>query len=206
MEDLIIKEGYSVGLFKLGMTKEEVEHCNKIYIEKYGLYKDSFFFEYDENEKVTSIHLLLEELKKHFQCNFKGIDLFNLKASELVKAIGTIAPHHRDQEALRGFTYQFPDLGLTLWRGNVCAEEDLETDWFKELIPENQEDEKRFLFFETITFHHKEKVFQLLPETETNIEKNLTRPTNEYWLKEPDPDRLRELAIKFGLQIPENLK
>ncbi|WP_239430704.1 hypothetical protein [Sporosarcina sp. ACRSL] len=185
---------------------EEVEQCNKLYMERYGINKESFFFEYDEEGKVTSIHLLIEELKKHFQCNFKGIDLLNLKASELIKAIDTIDPYIRDQEALRGFTYQFPDLGLTLWRGNVCTEEDLEADWFKELIPENQEDEKRFLFFETITFHHKEKVFQRFPETEINIEKNLTQRTTTYWEKEPDPDQLRELAIKFGLEIPKNLK
>ena len=171
MEDLIIKEGYSVGLFKFGMTKEEVEQCNNIYIEKHGIYKDSFFFEYDEEGKVTSIHLLLDELKKHFQCDYKGIDLFNLKASELVKAIDAIDPYIRDREALLGFTYQFPNLGLTLWRGNVCTEEDLEADWFKELIPEIQEDNKRFLFFETITFHHKEKVFQRSPEIEASIEK-----------------------------------
>lgn len=52
MEDLIIKEGQSIGLFKLGMTMEEVEQCNKLYIEKYGLYQNSFFFEYDEEEKL----------------------------------------------------------------------------------------------------------------------------------------------------------
>lgn len=206
MEDLIIKEGHSVGLFRFGMMKDEVERCNKLYIEKHGIYKNSFVFEYDEEGKVISIHLLIEELKKHFQCNFKEIDLFNLKASELIYALEAISPYNRSQDASLGFMYQFPDLGFTLWRGNVCTEEDLEAEWFKELIPENQEDEKRFLFFETITFHHKEKVFHYRPETETNIEQSLTQPTNEYWLKELDPDRLRELAIKFGLEIPKNLK
>jgi len=206
MEDLIIKEGQSIGLFKLEMTMEEVEQCNKLYIEKYGLYQNSFSFEYDEEGKVISIHLHIGDLKQHFQCNFKGIDLFNLKASEVVKSLDAITPYNRSQDAALGFTYQFPDLGLELWRGRVCTEEDLEADWFKELIPENQEDEKRFLFFETITFHHKEKVFHYRPETETSMEYIPIQPTNEYWLKEPDPDRLREIAIKLGLQIPNNLK
>lgn len=206
MEDLMIKEGHSTGLFKFGTTMEEVERCKSIYIEKYGIYKDSFFFEYDEEGKVISIHLHIGDLKKHFQCNIKGIDLFNLKASKLILALDAISPYNRSQDAALGFTYQFPDLGLELWRGRVCTEEDLEADWFKELIPENQEDEKRFLFFETITFHHKKKVFHYRPETGTNIEKSPTQPTNEYWLKEPDPDRVREIAIKLGLQIPEHLK
>lgn len=52
MDDLIIKERDSVGLFKFGMTEEEVERCKEIYINKLGIYKDSFVFEYDEDGKV----------------------------------------------------------------------------------------------------------------------------------------------------------
>lgn len=40
--------------------------------------------------------------------------------------------------------YQFPDLGLIFWRGNICNEEDLESEWFKELDPDIQEDNRGF--------------------------------------------------------------
>lgn len=204
MDDLLIKQWDSVGLFKFGMNMKEVEQCNHIYIEKHGLYKDSFFFEYDEEGKLTSIHLILNEVKRHFQCFFRGIDLLNLKATDLVNALNTISPFMRDRDASMGFTYQFPCLGITFWRGNVCNEDDLETDWFKELIPENQEDEKRFLYFETITFYPKEHVFHFTPENVTNIEKIPTPPTYMSSWEKPDPKRVREIAIKLGLRIPEN--
>jgi len=47
--------------------------------------------------------------------------------------------------------YQFSKLGLTFWRGDACTENDLESDWFKELHPEIQEDTKRFKY-ESICF------------------------------------------------------
>ena len=153
MEEIIIHEGLSVGLFQLGMKKEEVEKYKKLYIEKYNIYKDAFLFEYDEEGQVVYIQLIIDALKHDFQCKFKGIDIFNTKAAELIELFDAITPYTRDRDASLGFMYQFPKLGLTFWRGDVCTEEDLESDWFKELIPENQEDTKRFLYFETVRFH-----------------------------------------------------
>lgn len=45
----------------------------------------------------------------------------------------------------------FPELGLSFWRGNVYTKVDVEADWFKALISAIQEDNKRYLYFETIT-------------------------------------------------------
>ncbi|MBE1556068.1 hypothetical protein [Sporosarcina limicola] len=153
MDELIINEGHSVGLFNFGMKIEEVEHYSKLNIEKYNIHEDSFFFEYDEEGKVIDIHLIIEDLKHHFQCKFKGIDILNTKAIELIELFDTITPYLRDPESSLGYSYQFLKLGLSFWRGNVCNEKDLESDWFKELHPEIQEDNKRFLYFETVTFH-----------------------------------------------------
>lgn len=154
MEEIIIKEGYSVGLFNFGMKKEEVEQYNKLYIEKYNIYENAFFFEYDEEGKTRYIHLVIEALKHQFECKYKGIDILNTKANELIEFFDTITPYIRDQEASLGFKYNFPKLGLAFWRGNICNEEDLESDWFKKLLPEIQEDNKRFLYFETVTFYN----------------------------------------------------
>lgn len=104
MEDLLIKEGYSVGLIKFGMKMDEVEYCIKFYSEKYN---DSignlFLCEYDEEGKVVYIQLILENLREHFHCNFKEIDIFNTKAGKLVEIFDDIAPtleikkHHKDR-------------------------------------------------------------------------------------------------------------
>lgn len=154
MEDLIIKEGYSVGLIKFGMKKEEVEHCIKLYSEKYNnSIGNSFLCEYDEEGKVVYIQLIIENLKEHFHCKFKGIDIFNTKASKLIEIFDSITPYVRDLDASLGYMYHFPKFGLWFWRGNICNEEDLESDWFKELAPDIQEDNKRFLYFETVRFN-----------------------------------------------------
>lgn len=158
MEDLLINEGYSVGLIKFGMKMDEVEHCIKLYSEKYNdSIGNSFLCEYDEEGKVVSIQLIIENLREHFHCNFKGIDIFNTKACKLVEIFDDITPYIRDQEASLGYMYQFPDLGLIFWRGNVCTEEELESEWFKELDPDIQEDNKRFLYFETVRFNKVKK-------------------------------------------------
>ena len=153
MEELVVKDGISVGLFKYGMHREEVERYMGYYIEDYGIYGNAFFFEYDKDRKVTSIHLIIEELKHKFYCNFRGIDLFDTKASKLIKFFENISPSIIDDESVLGFRYDYPKLGLTFWRGNICTEEELEADWFKELNQSIQEDNKRFLYFETVTFY-----------------------------------------------------
>ncbi|QTD42509.1 hypothetical protein [Sporosarcina sp. Te-1] len=153
MEELTVETGYSVGLFKFGMKEEEVEHINKIYIEKYNRYENTFSFEYDEEGRVIYIHLIVYDLKNRFHCNFKGIDVINTKAQKLITHFDAISPYIRNSDASVGCMYEFPKLGITFWRGDVCTEEDLEADWFKELHPEIQEDTKKFLYFETVKFH-----------------------------------------------------
>lgn len=153
MEELTVENGYSVGLFKFGMQEEEVEHVKRIYIENYNCYNDSFLFEYDEEGRVLFIHLVREALNHQFECNFKGIDIINTKAHKLIEHFDAISPYTREKDASLGFMYEFPKLGITFWRGNVCTEDDLEADWFKELHPEIQEDTKKFLYFETVKFH-----------------------------------------------------
>lgn len=153
MEKLAVEEGYSVGLFKFGMKEEEAERVNKTYIKKYNCYDYTFHFEYDEEGGVQYIHLIVNDLKNNFHCNFKGIDVINTKAEKLIEHFDAISPYIRNSDSKFGFMYVFPKLGITFWRGNVCTEDDLEADWFKELHPEIQEDTKKYMYFETVKFH-----------------------------------------------------
>lgn len=153
MEKLIIQEGHSVGLFKFGMNIEEVGGYKKHYIKKYNCSEETFQFDYNDEGQVVYIQLAKEHLKSDFECKFKGIDIFNTKAAKLVEYFDSITPYNRTRNAAMGYDYLFLELGLSFWRGNVCTEEYLESEEFKELIPENQEDTKRFLYFETVGFH-----------------------------------------------------
>ena len=152
-EKLIIGHGNQIGLLKLQMSKEEINQCLDIYRKQYNdEVAASFLCEYDESGNVYAIQLVIESLKKYFKCEFKGIDIFQAKAKDIILHFDLLNPYVRDSDSELGFMYVFPTLGISFWRGNVCNEEDLEADWFKELIPENQADTKRFLYFETVRF------------------------------------------------------
>ncbi len=47
--------------------------------------------------------------------------------------------------------YSFPELGLNFWRSGIFKEEDKLEDWFIELSQEDQKEECRFLYFETVS-------------------------------------------------------
>lgn len=153
MDKLVIEPMVGIGTIKLGMNKAEVENCILKYEEKYnvGYLKHLFRVDYDSHQRVFEIEII-GDLKEFFDCEYKGIDLFNTKASELVKVMDKISPYNRDNEDTKnGFVYEFPQLGLSLWRGGVLREEDLNSDWFKkEFSPENQKEELKYLYFETV--------------------------------------------------------
>lgn len=155
MDHLIIEPG-AIGTIKLGMTKIEVEACYQEYITKYqkeyhttNYIKNAFRVNFDANERVDFIEIS-SSLKDDFNCLFKNIDVFNTKADDLVNLIDKFAAYDRNHKEL-GYTYFFPAIGLSLWRPIIFREEYIQEDWFKELSPENQEDEMRHLYFETVS-------------------------------------------------------
>ncbi|MEJ3718407.1 hypothetical protein WGM54_10355 [Paenibacillus polymyxa] len=160
MDNLIIEPKIGIGMIKLGMSKSEVEHCIRSYSNQYDkLDKDPNYFhyvftiEYDSLGKVNFIEVA-SHAKEQFNCLFKEIDIFNTKADELVKLIDKISPYERNHPEI-GWTYSFPELGLSLWRSRIFNEEDTKEEWFKEMDVEEQEDELRFRYFETVSlFFH----------------------------------------------------
>jgi hypothetical protein len=153
METLIIEAGHSVGDIKLGMSKEEVQQCLRSYEAKCnkppGSFSKYFRAEYDSAGKLEFIEIASVS-SRYFNCLFHGIDVFKTRASTLVAKIDEISPYVRDADASRGFAYTFPKLGLSLWRGHVLNDDDLEEEWFKQLDPNIQEDERRNLYFESV--------------------------------------------------------
>lgn len=156
MEKLIIEPGHSIGSIQLGMNKLAVEKVIQDYAARYhcvnhmdNYFESAFRIEYDLEEKVKFIEIPWT-LKEVFTCTCRDIDVFNTKAAELVKKLDKISPYDRKHQEL-GYTYVFPQWGLSLWRSRKFEEDDMQTDWFKKLSPENQEDELRFMYFESVS-------------------------------------------------------
>ncbi|KGX85223.1 hypothetical protein [Pontibacillus marinus] len=157
MDKLIIDPGIGIGNFKLGMNKDDINQCLQEYEANYysdyrkHLFRDVFMVKYNSEQVVNFIEI--PNLKDVFQGVYNDIDLFNTKADDLVKMIDKISPYNRDnEESERGFLYEFPLLGLSLWRGNVLSEEDLNADWSKEIKPDIQEDMIREgMYFESVS-------------------------------------------------------
>lgn len=162
MGNLSIEPKKGIGKLQLGMTKSEVEECLKYYTDEYeitreqnperyhmkGAIKASFQTEYDSEGKVNFIQVS-SAIKDVLNCVFQDIDVFNTKAEELVKKIEMTSKYDRNDDG--GWTYEYPELGLSFWRPNILREADLEKDWFKEMLPDIQEDEKRNLYFECVS-------------------------------------------------------
>lgn len=163
MDQLIIEPSKGIGKLRLGMTKDQVDVCLQDYTEQYeitsaqnplcfhmkGAIKACFQFEYDNYGKVSFIQVS-SAIKDVLHCLFQDLDVFETKAEELVARIDSFSRYDRNDREL-GWTYDFPELGLSFWRPNILREADLEEDWFQEMQPAIQEDEKRNLFFECVS-------------------------------------------------------
>ncbi|MGF7050518.1 hypothetical protein J2T13_005067 [Paenibacillus sp. DS2015] len=143
MGKLIIEPGKSIGDIKLGMSKEKVEEI----LEDCPIF---YNVEYEDNLHVNFIETASSS-KDVYNCLLQGIDPFSTKADELINTLDKISPYERNDESRLGFTYRFTKLGIAFWRSSVFKEEDANEDWFKEMTIENQEDELKHLYFESIS-------------------------------------------------------
>lgn len=152
MQDLVIIENKSVGLLEFGMSEEEVKKCLAIY-EDFGIRNAYIPFKcgFDYQGKLVFVELFRSSLQEHFRCMFKGINLFELKAPELVKQLNKIYPKDTEIFSLNDCTHSYEDWGLHFWRESAITEEYLETEEFLNMHPSNQEEERNFLYFESIS-------------------------------------------------------
>ncbi|WP_026475766.1 hypothetical protein [Alkaliphilus transvaalensis] len=156
MDALIIEPKQGIGTISLGMSPSEVEQCIKDYSNKYlelgfdqKFFKHVFQIDYSSENKVNFIQII-SDIKNIFNCVFKDIDIFNTKAEILIKQIEQISPYDSNHWEL-GYTYAFPKLGLYLWRPSIFKEADKNEDWYKALSLENQEEELKYLYFQTVS-------------------------------------------------------
>lgn len=68
----------------------------------------------------------------------------------MIKTIDNITPYLRTSEPDLGFTYDFTEVGLSFYRSNVFTEKEMEEEWFKVKSPEEQEDDMKYLYSESV--------------------------------------------------------
>ncbi|MDN4600737.1 hypothetical protein P5G61_05830 [Paenibacillus sp. F6_3S_P_1C] len=157
MDELIIEPGIGIGKLKLGMNKSEVDEVIQYYVNEYekgtsyfNFFENAFKVEYDSSGKVKFIEIV-SEFKNFFNCTCHNLDVFNTKANELVQNLNRISEY---EEETNGETqYIFTNIGLSLWRSSVFTEETMQEDWFKEMCTENQEEEMRYFYFQTVAVY-----------------------------------------------------
>ncbi|WP_374017450.1 hypothetical protein ABU162_25380 [Paenibacillus thiaminolyticus] len=154
MDNILIEPGRSIGTIKLGMPKDKVNECIQMYMQRYDdelerCFERFIFPEYDENQKLIAVQVLRDLMEfANFICF--GIDVFNTKAEKLIEIIDKITPYLRTSEPELGFDYDFAEVGLSFYRSNVFTEKEMEQEWFKVKSPEEQEDDMKYLYFETV--------------------------------------------------------
>ncbi|WP_339324375.1 hypothetical protein [Paenibacillus sp. FSL W8-0194] len=146
IDKIVIEPGKSIGDFYLGMDKVEAERI----IRTTPLF---FKIEWDMNECASFI-----EVARHPDFNFEllingfdRIDPFKTKVKEIINNLDVISPYDRGDDL--GFTYSFLQMGITFWRPSNFKEEDMNEAWFKEMPLENQKEELKQLYFESISVY-----------------------------------------------------
>ncbi|MBY0217854.1 hypothetical protein [Paenibacillus illinoisensis] len=165
MEAIMVTPHVGIGPFQLGMSREEVEQTfqnldywraddgipvNPSYIEM--LFTRSHF-EYDSNGRVKFIQLMNPHYHSQFRipCLFQGMDVFTTKAEDLIHALMKKYPMIGDDDPRTGYSFAFQELELCFWREGIMNDEILKDPDFLEMSEENQELEKRYYYFTTVS-------------------------------------------------------
>lgn len=163
---LIIEPGVGIGTIKLGMSKEEVEYHISNYKEKYEkkVYRDEHgnevhydgFFDWaikiDYGKQGTVIFIeIVRDMITFFDCICYDIDVFRTKAEEIVRKLSEVVHCEPEMEDETECTLE--NIGLSLWRSHAFNEVEMEEEWFLEMCEENQEDEKRYMYFQTVAVY-----------------------------------------------------
>ena len=85
----------------------------------------SFQLFFDESDRVEYIEL---SKSPDFGVNYKGIDVFGLRAEDLVALISQDAPFDPDHPEL-GYSYVFPLLEMSVWRPTIPDPEETDPEW-----------------------------------------------------------------------------
>jgi len=86
---------------------------------------NAFQLFFDENDRVEYIEL---SKSPDLFVDYKGIDVFALRAEDLVTLISRNAPFDPNDPEL-GYSYVFPLLEMSLWRPTIPEPEDANPEW-----------------------------------------------------------------------------
>jgi hypothetical protein len=141
-----VKPGISIGELKIGMSKREIDELTE---------NTPFFFKIDYEDDNSSFIEIFSGAQIEFVCQYEGLDLFNTNASDLIPLIDRISPY--DREKSDGYSYNFPEIGLSFWRDMNLTEGNMQENWYKDMSPENQEDTAKYLYFGCVGVYKTEK-------------------------------------------------
>ncbi|WP_186323371.1 hypothetical protein [Paenibacillus xylanexedens] len=165
MNEITITPLVGIGPFRLGMSREEVEQkfqeldhwraddgipMNPSYIEMLFIREH---FEYDADGRVKFIQLINPQYSGEFHvpCLFQGVDVFKAKAEALIYSLREDYPTVGDHDPKTGFSFAIRALELSFWREGIMNDDILRDPEFLEMSEENQELEKRYFHFTTIS-------------------------------------------------------
>lgn len=142
MHNVIIKPGEAVGPIKLGMSEDEVNQVLEGLDYSFSVlttsYKNSSLAELEiSNDRIIAAVLEGNEL-----------DLFQTKVEELIPRLNEISPYALNDYYSEGCQYDFPELGLRLWRSIELNMKDLVN-----LSEDEQEEYMDKLYFETFVIY-----------------------------------------------------
>ncbi|NGZ75782.1 hypothetical protein [Saccharibacillus alkalitolerans] len=145
-ERFVIEPGQGIGPLRLGMPREEAETV----LEAWKTRNLAYFFrvEYDDDGRIEEI-----ETDRHTGLPMNavlpsGLNVFGVPVERLLPRLKQFGPDASEEDE---FLYEYPQAGISFWRQGLLSESDLEQEWFLEMAPDIQADEKRRLYFETVT-------------------------------------------------------
>ena len=151
MQTIIVYPHKGIGSINFGMTRNEVEQI--ISPKHYGeqsIY-DSIFIQYSDYHITYKDNLVSEIcVNKHdeYKVLINNIDVFRTKAEEIFDTFKRNSEYDCDcEDEYLSRTYDFKDLGMSLWRESAYHPKLLNEEWFQELINEQEENleyEQRF--------------------------------------------------------------
>jgi hypothetical protein len=159
MYRLEIESNVGIGNIKIGMSSEQVHQImgNEYQYNKKSGYNIDVYMSgifqiyYDNNYNIAFIQIGREIINFGYSVFFKNINVFKTKADELITYFNSISKYDSSNpQSKLGYLFVYKDIGLSFSRSSVFKEEYVQEEWFQNMCPENQEDELKYRYFETV--------------------------------------------------------
>lgn len=136
----------SIGEIRLGMTRDEVEAVTQTM-------PSSIYHNFSYNRvKLEEVELANGRNIKAVLVDY-NIELFRTPVEELIPRLSEITPYRENPMYIEGTMFDFPKLGLKLWREDNITSKDLEDEKFTSLDEDEFEYYREKLYFETVLIY-----------------------------------------------------